>query len=219
MTRTLIGLMMASLLMPARVDAQVKPSPDTAGEARARAAAQQQTAEQQKAAKEAKAALQRQQQTYERGEAERVRKAMQSKANIRFDISITDEGGGASPVRKAVTLVVADRGYTSSRSQVRLTPDVEKGLNVFDPSKAGLPLNVDVGMNGDLVELQDDGRVRARVNIVYQPYSPELKTLPGSVQGSSKLLFESGKKVVFAQTADAVTDRHTTIEVTATILK
>lgn len=39
------------------------------------------------------------------------------------------------------------------------------------------------------------------------------------MQGSSRALLESGKKVTLTQTADPVTERRTTIEVVATILK
>lgn len=229
MSRMLIGLMISlAVLIPAHANAQAK-APQGAASAREAQAADAerervgtQKAEQQRAAlqKAEQQSLADQQKVREEVAA-RARAAVASRANIRFDISIADEGGGAPLVRKAVSLLVADRGYASSRSQARFplgerAPGVEP--RIVNPGEP-FPLNIDVGAFNDLVEIQDDGRVRARVSFEYQPYASELKALPGHVQGSSRLLFESGRKVVFVQSADAITDRRTTIEVTATVLK
>jgi hypothetical protein len=134
-----------------------------------------------------------------------------ARANVRFDILIVDEGGGVDPVRKAVTVLVADRSYGSSRSLVRGGP----GDKSSDYS-----LNVDVGVWNNPIAIQDDGKVRARVTVEYKPLGgPDGKQVVNSMDGSAAALFESGKKLAITQTLDEVTQRRRSIEVTATVIK
>jgi hypothetical protein len=59
------------------------------------------------------------------------------------------------------------------------------------------------------------------VVIEYQPYVPSSASRqePAVVRANSLAVFESGKKMVLLQAADPMTDRRTTIEVTATVVR
>jgi hypothetical protein len=59
------------------------------------------------------------------------------------------------------------------------------------------------------------------VVIEYQPYVPPspARPEPAVVRANSISVFESGKKMVLLQAADPMTDRRTSIEVTATVVR
>ena len=125
--------------------------------------------------------------------------------NVRFDIAITDSGG-PKPVTKVVSVTVADNNASGSiRSVARLSPVPEDMY----------PLNLDVRA----VMGFDDGSVRASVNVEYQPYIPDAKMKPGAITASATAVFQDGRKTQILQSTDPLSDRRTTVEVTATILK
>ena len=78
-----------------------------------------------------------------------------------------------------------------------------------------IPLNVDVRN----VMWAENNAVRASVLVEYQPYVPEAKTQPGGITASAQTIFFDGRKTQILVTSDPISDRKTTIEVTATILK
>ena len=123
--------------------------------------------------------------------------------NVRFDITITDTAGG-KPVTKALSVTVSNYSGTGSIRSTGVRPD---GTPV--------PLNVDVRN----VTWHSDTVVRASVNVEYQAYIPDAKPQPGLMTASSNSVFEDGRRTQILQTADPTSDRRTTIEVTATILK
>jgi hypothetical protein len=123
--------------------------------------------------------------------------------NVRFDITITDTAGG-KPVTKALSVTVSNYSGTGS---IRSTGVRSDGTPV--------PLNVDVRN----VTWHSDTVVRASVNVEYQAYIPDAKPQPGMVTAVTNSVFEDGRKTQILQTADPTSDRRTTIEVTATVLK
>ena len=123
--------------------------------------------------------------------------------NVKFDITITDTAGG-KPVTKALSVTVSNYSGTGSIRSTGVRPD---GTPV--------PLNVDVRN----VTWHSDTVVRASVNVEYQAYIPDAKPQPGLMTASSNSVFEDGRRTQILQTADPTSDRRTTIEVTATILK
>jgi hypothetical protein len=118
-------------------------------------------------------------------------------ANVRFDVTITDTGG-AKPVTKTLSLTVTQI--------VGPGPFVQPGT---------VNLNVDVRA----VSWVETNAVRANVTVEYQPYVPDAKVQPGAVTASATSAFFDGKRTQILSTADPISDRKTTIEVTATILK
>ena len=123
--------------------------------------------------------------------------------NVRFDITITDTAGG-KPITKALSVTVSNFSGTGSIRSTGVRPD---GTPV--------PLNVDVRS----VVWHSDTVVRASVNVEYQAYIPDAKPQPGMVTAVANSVFEDGRRTQILQTADPTSDRRTTIEVTATILK
>ena len=134
--------------------------------------------------------------------------------NIRFDVTITDSGG-AKPVTKMLSLTIwAGNSSGSIRNSAQVpNPAPPQGTQPWSPT-IGIPLNVDV-RNVNLVETG----VRASVSVEYQPYLAEAKTQPGMVTTNATTVFTDGRKTQILVTADPISDRKTTIEVTATILK
>ena len=118
--------------------------------------------------------------------------------NVRFEIVIA-EAGVPKPSTKTVSLTVNDGGGSGS---------VRNGA-------ASASLNVDV--RG--VQQFEGGAVRAAINVEYQPYVPEATAASGSIQSSITSMFQDGRRIQILQTADPLSDRRTTIEVTMTVLK
>jgi hypothetical protein len=116
--------------------------------------------------------------------------------NIQLDIVIVEEVGGAAPVRKVVTLTVADRETGSSRAMDR-------------SANGAATLNVDVWP-----VIQKNGRVLTRVGLEYQ----NARETP-LVQVRAQPLLESGRSLRVSRSASPNGDRTVTVDVTATVLK
>jgi hypothetical protein len=128
--------------------------------------------------------------------------------NIRIDLTLTDQRGGAQPIKRTVTVIAAD-GYTGSiRTQSQV---IQVGP---------VPLNVDASPT-----LIADGKIRLSINLQYDWPAPSETGGPrGTVVSTSlhdQLMFivESGKAMIVAQSADPVGDRQVTVEVKATVMR
>lgn len=142
--------------------------------------------------------------------------------SVRFDIVITDTAAG-KPIVKTVSLNVSTGGSGSIRT-TGMIPAAEPanpipnapgpGFAVVKPPTP-VPLNVDVKGVGATA----NGFIRAQIVVEYQPYVENVPRLPSLVTASSITEFPNGVKTMILQAADPMSDRRTTIEVTATILK
>lgn len=134
--------------------------------------------------------------------------------NIKVEFTITDQRGNAAPIKRTVTVIVADAHTGMIRSQ-------------SDVSSIGpVPLNIDTSP-----ELLNDGKIRLGFNVQYDwpaPVDPATAREPGATRGtvlkttlhdSVSLILESGKPMIAAQSADPIGDRQVTVEVKATVLK
>jgi hypothetical protein len=130
--------------------------------------------------------------------------------NVKVDLSITDQRAGSSPIKRTLSVIVAD-GYTGSiRSQSEVL------------AVGSIPLNVDADP-----ELLADGKIRLRLNVQYDwpapleggRESPRGTVIKTALHNSVALILDSGQTVVAAQSADPIGDRQVTVEVKATILK
>lgn len=147
--------------------------------------------------------------------------------NVKVDVTITEQNGSAAPVKKVVSLVVADGRQSAVRSNT--TAPIATG------NSRDLPLNIDASVN-----LTPDQRILLDLRFIYAsvsvmaplagegraaPVTPEEKTAasarPGyaSIQDSLVLLLSPGIPIVAARSADAATDRTVTVEVKAEILR
>jgi hypothetical protein len=144
-------------------------------------------------------------------------------ANVRFDVVITDDNGAAKPLTKIVTLnVIAganpnnmDSGIGQIRSSARPggTPVMIQSSDGKSVTPLELTLNVDVTRPRLVV----GNKIRVPITVEYKPYSSDPKAASATVRASVDMLMDSGKKTVISQSADPVTDRKITIEVTPTI--
>jgi hypothetical protein len=135
--------------------------------------------------------------------------------NIRFDIAIADEGGGITPVQKAVVLTVQADGSGSLRSG---------GTGFLSNPKMPdnrPPVRVDLNADVNLARysIKEPTKIRAKIAIDYQPFAPEWTSVPGRVRASVDVMLDSGKETSLWQTTDPVMGVRTTIKVTATVLK
>ena len=127
--------------------------------------------------------------------------------------AITDQQGTAAPVKKTVSVVVAD----SSNGSVRT-------LSSYTNAAGNVPLNMDAEAT-----LLPDGKLRLSLRLQYDLPSPAMLGRPGggeerqpaktSIVESVNLVLENGKSIVAAQSADPVSDRQVVLEVKATLLK
>ncbi len=132
-----------------------------------------------------------------------ARSGVTAPRNVRFDIVIT-EAGTAKPSTKTISITVSDsNGNGSVRNLVKA------------PGDSTVSLNVDVRA----VQAFDGGAVRAAINVEYQPYTPDASAPSSGIQSSITSMFQDGRKTQILQTADPLSDRRTTIDVTMTVLK
>jgi hypothetical protein len=132
--------------------------------------------------------------------------------NVKVDVTIADQRGGAAALKKTVSVVTGDRMTGFIRSTANYT-------NLGD-----VPLNVDV--EPELIP-STDGKIRVRVNLQYDlPGGAQTTDMPGAgtlrktqIRENLAVVLDNGKAIVVAQSADPVGDRQVTIEVKATILK
>lgn len=134
--------------------------------------------------------------------------------NIKVEFTITDQRGNAAPIKRTVTVIVADAHTGMIRSQSE--------VSTIGP----VPLNIDTSP-----ELLNDGKIRLGFNVQYDwpaPVDPATAREPGATRGtvlkttlhdSVSLILESGKPMIAAQSADPIGDRQVTVEVKATVLK
>jgi hypothetical protein len=124
--------------------------------------------------------------------------------NIRLDLTITDQTGSGEPIRKVVTMVVADRGNGSIRS----TGSVR--------TQGRVQINMDAHP-----QILPSGGIRLALGLEYTPRtlgndSPtEWSTLNEQIQ----TVLEPGKPLVVSQAADPASDRKIMVEVRATVMK
>jgi hypothetical protein len=134
--------------------------------------------------------------------------APQPTANIRIELTITDQRGTAAPISKIITMTMVDGGL----GRIRTGGEVRTPLNVRQ-----VTLNVDAQPR-----IYKDGKIRVDMTIEYRPIAGESDTEQSStptINESIGVLLEDGKPLLISQSADPATDRKVKVEVKATILK
>ena len=131
--------------------------------------------------------------------------------NIRVDTTISESGGNAPPVKKTVTAVAGD-GFDAS---VRETASLTQAAPGLAPGPTSL--NVDASPT-----ILSNGKIRVRVTLQYaagqaQPSSEQ--RIRTDIRQTLVLNLENGKPLVISEASDPLSDRHVTVEVTATILR
>jgi hypothetical protein len=119
-------------------------------------------------------------------------------ANIKLDLSITDQRGDSATAPKIVTMIVADR---------------ENGrIRTF---RGNMSLNVDARP-----DIPRDGRVRVALTLEYRPTAAENERGdPPIISESLTVFLEDGKALVVSQSADPTSDRKVRVELKATVMR
>ena len=147
--------------------------------------------------------------------------------NIKYEIFLTDSGGGAKPTTKNVTLIVVPGGIGVLRTSGKVADTPAVSLPRPTPRSGGAPevvppsVGFNVPLNVDIIKPTrfPDGSIRASIVVEYQPYVAGSKTQAGLIKVNVEALLQNGKRTVLSETADPTSDRRTTIEVTATVVE
>lgn len=125
-------------------------------------------------------------------------------ANVRIEVTITDQTGPGEPVTKVVTLLLADNanGSIRTRGSVRNQGPVQINVDARPIILAGGQVRIALGLE----------------------YNPRVSGADAAVESSSlheqvSVVVESGKPLVISQAADPVSDRKISVELKATILR
>jgi hypothetical protein len=129
--------------------------------------------------------------------------------NLRLEFTVTDQIGAAPPVRKTITMNVAD----GESGRIRTNAEVfRKGT-----APTVVPLSIDA-----FPEI-DGSKIRLRASLEYQLLKdapePELPAGKTSITQGVTAILNDGVSMVLSQSADPLTDRKVTLEVKATIIK
>jgi hypothetical protein len=134
--------------------------------------------------------------------------------NVRVEVTITDTFG-AAPVRKTVSMLMADTRGGRVRSSLNVVVPKGDGTTTYSP----IVINVDA-----TPEVRADGRVFLHLTVQYTPDSPYLnsgssQSKPADINESFTVVLPDGKATTLSQSADPQSDRKVTLEVTATVVK
>ena len=140
-----------------------------------------------------------------------------SLANIRLDVTITDQRATGQPTTKTVSLTLADRFGGRVRTMADVPVQMKTPGGGMNFATRSVVLNVDAKP-----ELTRDGRIRAEMTLEYRPTGNEPSTDEPSITTISEsftVVLDDGKPLVVSQSADPNTDRRVRVEVKATVLK
>ena len=133
--------------------------------------------------------------------------------NVRVELTITETGAGAPPIKKTVVAVLGDGYFGSVRGQA--VSQANAPGTVLDRLVA--PLNLDARP-----EILPSGKIRLTCTIQYQSTQrmAQERQINTDIKQNLVLNLESGKPLVISEAADPiVADRNVIVEVKATILK
>jgi hypothetical protein len=132
-----------------------------------------------------------------------------SMTNVRLELTITDQTGTGQPVKKVMSLLLAERGNGRVRSQ-----------SVVE--EAGSHSSYVVQLNADaFIQRIEGDRVRTGITVEYAPVSAEGQSMQrGSpLNQTVDVVLTSGKPLTIVEASDPRSDRKVTLEATATIVR
>jgi len=138
-----------------------------------------------------------------------VRHSRGQPVNLRLEFTVTDQIGAAPPVRKTITMNVAD----GESGRIRTNAEVHRK----NAAMTVVPLSVDA------YPAIEGGKIRLRASLEYQLLKDEPE--PGVPAGKTSItqsvtsILTDGVAAILSQSADPLTDRKVTLEVKATIIK
>ncbi|MDQ3169431.1 MAG: hypothetical protein M3Q55_04730 [Acidobacteriota bacterium] len=138
--------------------------------------------------------------------------------NVRLELSITDQTSAGDPVRKTVTLLLANGGDGRVRSQ---------GMVFREATASDRRSAFEVTLNADARIIQIEGsRIRTAITVEYAPSAEGTPAQDaGREQRGSTLnqsvwvVLTSGEPTVIVESSDPLSDRKVTLAATATIVR
>ncbi len=118
-------------------------------------------------------------------------------ANVRIELTVTDQRGDVQAAPKTITMLVEDRQNGRIRT-----------------SRNNTNLNVD-----GHPEILREGRIRLTLSLEYAPQEGPDRAAPIPISESVTAILEDGKSLVVSQAADPASDRKVRLEVKATIVR
>jgi len=132
--------------------------------------------------------------------------------NLRLEFTITDQVGTATPVKKTVTMNVAD----GESGRIRTSAQVWRKMEGSNRS-VSVPLSIDA--NPEV----EGNKIRLRASLEYLLLNDAgTADIPGgqtSISQGVTSILNDGVSTILSQSADPLTDRKVTLEVKATIVK
>ena len=140
---------------------------------------------------------------------ERRRPDPVNRANVKLELTITDHSATGQPVKRTVSMIVADRSQGMIRSG---------GTVTVAGNRIPVTLNVDAQPS-----IIDENRVLLELSLEYTPKPVNESATTGEGRASLTerigLIVVPGKPMIVSQASDPTSDRRITVELTATLLK
>ena len=138
--------------------------------------------------------------------------------NVRLELSITDQTNVGEPVKKAVTLLLANGGDGRVRSQGMIFREAT-------PTDRRSAFEVTLNADAHIMHISGD-KVRANITVEYAPSTAggDAADVAREQRGSTlnqsvSVALTSGRPTVIVESSDPLSDRKVTLEATATILR
>lgn len=135
-----------------------------------------------------------------------------TRANIKIDLTISDQRGNAPAERKQVSMIAADGSWGKIRTHATTRPaDITAG--------PVMPVTLNVDARPFMTM---GGQIQLELTVAYNPLDDSNKVgliRPTELNQSMTIVLQSGKPMVISQAADPIADRKMIVEITATILK
>lgn len=141
---------------------------------------------------------------------ETARPGLRTRANIKIDVTLSDQTGNGPVEKKVVSVIAAEESWGKIRTQAV----ARMGDGGFSP----VALNVDARPF-----LTNSGAIQLELTVAYNPLGAVAKdtsqTRPTELNQSMTIVLQSGKPMQVSQAADPIMDRKIVVEVVAAILK
>ena len=142
--------------------------------------------------------------------ADRPRSAMRTRANVKIDVTISDQTGNGPVEKKLLSVIAAEETWGKIRTQA--------AARMGDGGFQHVALNVDARP-----WLTATGAIQLELTVAYNPLGAGAKDTaqarPTELNQSMTIVLENGKPMLVSQAADPIMDRRIVVEVVAAILK
>jgi hypothetical protein len=138
--------------------------------------------------------------------------------NVNIEVAITEQTGVADPVKKVVTMVVADGQMGSVRSTGSAMEPAAGAVGAPEVVVEGRPLTLNIDAS-PTVRADDSVQLSLTLEYAPRPDDADRKSARAQLNERVALTLESGTPMVISRSADPGSNRHIIVEVTATVMK